>query len=438
MLLDILPRRIFFALGFAAACFFVSHFVYTTSRIRGISPVAVPETANRVHNPRPTGRASPTSSHWIKHFPRVTRQNCPVCDGKTVKVSWGLSYVQPVVADLPHYQKAPDTTIPTFDSLIDLSSVPGVNATTSELKTGKNPFVGPAGITFVGIFRTKKPRKRTQPGNSITLERENLGCTAVAGPLPDVVTCGKDGTLADIHMLWRDTECTVGKVRMHWVGGWKHGVCNNGRGPEDVRAFSMPNDEVYVLYSNNVCDSGVGISYSLFARRVYPGIGPAVRLPSPTFGVCEKNWVPFQHGGSLHVAQFVHPTHEVYKVDPPPFGKGNATLSRRWSTPGLSKLPGFRGGTNAVLWRGRYLAVGHYRIKQFRYASAAYTFEAKPPFRQLAVSDPFILWDDAYIEFAISLSATEPLTLWVGRNDNGARKAEIPGDVMEALLATSK
>jgi hypothetical protein len=250
------------------------------------------------------------------------------------------------------------------------------------------------------------------------------------------VTCSDDGNRADVHMHWRDTECPVGRESMKWLGGWKHGKCNNGRGPEDVRGFEMPDDEVHALYSNNVCEKGVGISYSLFTRRVSPTIGPAVQLLSPTGEVCEKNWVPFVYDGKLHVAQFVHPYHDVFRVDPPTDGTLTADLSARWSTTGISTLPAFRGGTNAVLWRGRYLAVGHYRIAQFRYASAAYTFEAEPPFRQLAISDPFVMWHDAHIEFAISLAATEPITLWAGRNDVGARKVLIPGDVMETLLST--
>lgn len=66
-------------------------------------------------------------------------------------------------------------------------------------------------------------------------------------------------------------------------------------------------------------------------------------------------------------------------------GGGVAKIVRTWKTPTVATLEGIqlRGGTNAVLWRGRYIAVGHYRDKNNWNTMAAYTFQNKPPFSQV-------------------------------------------------------
>lgn len=130
---------------------------------------------------------------------------------------------------------------------------------------------------------------------------------------------------------------------------------------------------------------------------------------SPTFGKNgknphwnsgnEKNWAWFDHGGRLHFVYTTKP-HVVVATDGP-------SVVARYETdyPTHWKWGELRGGTNPILIGDEYLAFFHSSVpwktiprygERRRYFMGAYTFEAKPPFRVLRVSQKPMLTGSEY------------------------------------------
>lgn len=106
----------------------------------------------------------------------------------------------------------------------------------------------------------------------------------------------------------------------------------------------------------------------------------------------EKNWVFFEHEKKLHCIYATDPEHVVLEID------GDRVV-REYKTKGPVWHWGHvRGGTPPVdLGDGRMLAIFHSSLPTeepphyVRYYAAAYTFEKKPPFRILQISEQPIL-----------------------------------------------
>jgi predicted GH43/DUF377 family glycosyl hydrolase len=106
----------------------------------------------------------------------------------------------------------------------------------------------------------------------------------------------------------------------------------------------------------------------------------------------EKNWVFFEHDKKLHCIYGTDPEHVVLELD-------GSKVVREYRTKGPSWHWGHvRGGTPPVdLGDGRLLAIFHSSLPTeepphyVRYYAAAYTFESKPPFRILQISEQPIL-----------------------------------------------
>jgi len=106
----------------------------------------------------------------------------------------------------------------------------------------------------------------------------------------------------------------------------------------------------------------------------------------------EKNWIFFEHANELYFIYATDPNHVVCKVE------GDQVV-QEFRTPGPQWQWGhIRGGTPPVdFGDGRLMSVFHSSIPTetpphyVRYYAAAYTFEKKPPFRVLQISEqPFL------------------------------------------------
>lgn len=106
----------------------------------------------------------------------------------------------------------------------------------------------------------------------------------------------------------------------------------------------------------------------------------------------EKNWVFFEHDKKLHCIYSTDPEHVVLEID------GDKVVREYKSKGPLWHWGHVRGGTPPVdLGDGRMMAVFHSSLPTeepphyVRYYAAAYTFEKKPPFRVLQISERPIL-----------------------------------------------
>jgi len=155
----------------------------------------------------------------------------------------------------------------------------------------------------------------------------------------------------------------------------------------------------------------------------------------------EKNWMPFVYQNALHFVYRVSP-HIVLRCDT---DTGVCTRVAETHHTGPSSL---RGGTPCVLledW-GWYLAVAHIRHAiggvKLVYHSVLYAFEREPPFRVVAVSDPFFLDSDfephrlkQIIQFAAGLAVKEDrIHISYGSGDCSSRVLSLPLDDALGLL----
>lgn len=106
----------------------------------------------------------------------------------------------------------------------------------------------------------------------------------------------------------------------------------------------------------------------------------------------EKNWIFFEHDKKLHCIYATDPEHVILELD-------GDSVKRKYDSPGpLWQWGHIRGGTPPVdLGDGRMMCMFHSSIPTetpphyVRYYAAAYTFEKKPPFRVLQISERPIL-----------------------------------------------
>ncbi|MHB1099861.1 MAG: glycoside hydrolase family protein [Burkholderiales bacterium] len=106
----------------------------------------------------------------------------------------------------------------------------------------------------------------------------------------------------------------------------------------------------------------------------------------------EKNWVFFEHDKKLHCIYSTDPEHVILEMD-------GANVVREYRTKGpLWHWGHMRGGTPPVdMGDGTMMCIFHSSIPTeipphyVRYYAAAYTFESKPPFRIISISEQPIL-----------------------------------------------
>lgn len=116
----------------------------------------------------------------------------------------------------------------------------------------------------------------------------------------------------------------------------------------------------------------------------------------------EKNWVPFEYNGQLHLSYSIIP-HRVFRPQPETNScetlySTKKTFKWDWGMP--------RGGTQAIVDGDHYLAFFHSWIdtptvqssgkKITHYVMGAYTFDARPPFSLIAASPEPIVADNFY------------------------------------------
>lgn len=173
----------------------------------------------------------------------------------------------------------------------------------------------------------------------------------------------------------------------------------NSEHHEDCRLFTFLG-EPFISYTEMV-GYIPGLNYTCqmkYARlRLQRGKWSVIEEFKPNYGnnsgfSKEKNWVFFEHAKKLYCIYGTDPEHVVLQME------GNRVV-KEYKTPGPTWHWGHvRGGTPPVdLGDGRMLAIFHSSIPTetpphyVRYYAAAYTFESKPPFRILQISQQPIL-----------------------------------------------
>lgn len=174
---------------------------------------------------------------------------------------------------------------------------------------------------------------------------------------------------------------------------------NDSEHHEDCRLFIFRGDP-YVSYTEMV-GYIPGINYTCvmkYARlKLAKGKWSVLEEWQPAYGnnngfSKEKNWVFFEQGGKLMCVYSTDPEHVVLEID-------NGRIVREHRTAGpLWQWGHVRGGTPPIdLGDGRMICLFHSSIPTeepphfVRYYAAAYTFESKPPFRILQISEQPVL-----------------------------------------------
>ncbi len=214
----------------------------------------------------------------------------------------------------------------------------------------------------------------------------------------------------DPSLGWRVSHCVLAMVQLdprtftpiEHTAQW---LPLSGRRTEDGRLF-MHNGEPHIAYVElTKYDPGTDYACVMkYARLRLDDAGnwQVVQEWQPIYGcntgkLREKNWQFFSHDGALWCIYMTAPKHKVLRIE------GEKVVE--WmDTPGPVWPWGHaRGGTPPILWGEGYLSILHSSRnierpdaswkypETLRYHAAAYTFEAKPPFRVLEISRAPIL-----------------------------------------------
>lgn len=165
---------------------------------------------------------------------------------------------------------------------------------------------------------------------------------------------------------------------------------------EDCRLF-MFKGEPHISYTE-MRGYRPGIDYTCVVKYARLSLDPKGRWRveeeyHPQYGMNagfakEKNWVFFEHENRLMCIYSTQPNHTVLEVD------GHKIVGEKHITPGpVWHWGSMRGGTPPIWIGDRWLAVFHSSLATevaphyVRYYAGAYTFEAKPPFKILEISE---------------------------------------------------
>jgi SAM-dependent methyltransferase len=205
-------------------------------------------------------------------------------------------------------------------------------------------------------------------------------------------------------------------------------VLNNA---EDPRLF-IHNSRLHVAYVHNpdgimghVIQRYALLTDDLKVERIY----------QPEYGAApEKNWLFFECDSRLYAVYAVSP-HTVIEID------GNevkqvyksSDFSNLWS---YGKL---HGGANPVLTGDRFYALAHSSISNCVYHNCIYTFEARPPFKQIDITPPIMVGSlQCGILFGSGLRYDEQSDKWMlyyGVGDNASQRGELANNSLQPLLS---
>lgn len=102
----------------------------------------------------------------------------------------------------------------------------------------------------------------------------------------------------------------------------------------------------------------------------------------------QKNWMPFFDGENLMFIYSVNP-HIILKCD---LKTGICTKVAETSNANVN--PSLRGSSQARYYKGKFIAVAHWRLSSHSYLSQAYTFSASSPYAIEKVSPAFVIDDE--------------------------------------------
>lgn len=236
-------------------------------------------------------------------------------------------------------------------------------------------------------------------------------------------------------------------------------------GSEDARGI-LVNDVRYATFTRYHYDFDQQREWTdMNVARLYPGPVIEKKLRWSGASSREKNWSPFQHGGSVYFTQYFCPIHRVLRCE---LSTGHCETAYETATPTAFCNAGtLRGGSGAVRIGERFVGVlhrlhpgcGHGKYAKPEtachdgYEHAFYELQGEPPFAMQALSDwfrfPDVL-DDAHrscvtawmisgralnrVQFCAGISRVgEDLMLAFGAGDAEAYTVRIP--VVEALQA---
>ena len=218
-------------------------------------------------------------------------------------------------------------------------------------------------------------------------------------------------------------------------------------GQEDPRLFDA-GGELRLHFVGVEAVRGRGRTSQLYARLTDDLRVAAVHCPEPTNFARqepkEKNWSPFWHDGEHLAVYETGPRHVVVRID-------GDRAERVADTPvALPWSGGFlRGGAPPVRVGDRYYHWFHGRVGTDRhpwYNVGLAVFEARPPFRVVAMSPHPMLWGDmaanlttdrSYACTAFPCGAVIENGVWkvsMGWNDRGVRIGEWSHDSVNAAI----
>ena len=202
------------------------------------------------------------------------------------------------------------------------------------------------------------------------------------------------------------TQPKLAQPKILYLQTEEHSVKNCVQGFEDPRLITSPDGKIlYVVcnsHSNTKCltemhlmkipISELNRAFNVKSKPRTLRVTDIVRLgelnelKNPTKN--QKNWMPFFDGDKLMFVYGINP-HVILQCN-----IKNGVCTQIASTYNPSLNDSLRGSSQARLYKGRYVAVAHWRASGLSYLSQAYTFSKSHPYAIESISPTFIIEDE--------------------------------------------
>lgn len=145
----------------------------------------------------------------------------------------------------------------------------------------------------------------------------------------------------------------------------------------EMHATTIPIKDIKEAFESKIKPKLLNVDESQITRLYRMG------FPTPVNN--EKNWMPFFDHDDLMFVYTVNP-HVILKCN-----TKTGACSKVADTENPNVNSKLRGSSQARLYNGKYVAIVHWRTSNSSYLSQAYTFEAKLPYKVLALSPTFVI-----------------------------------------------
>ena len=265
------------------------------------------------------------------------------------------------------------------------------------------------------------------------------------------------GTFADLP---RNTSAPRERlVRTVWL---RDGVVERGVAGSDPRGVWLNRHTLLAIYSNWATfwrdDPRTKLPEHAFVVMVAQNLSDPRSAPVPLWlaglrqAAWEKNWVPFRHSGRVLLSYKLTPQHMVLICE---WSCGRCTLAYNTSSQHVfdafkqDAVLGSRAKPRltspAILVRGVYVGIGHFRLADSTYLHFFFSFASEPPFEMLQVSKTFRLHSRVQdglregVQYVSGLylqtGDTEQLVMTYGLGDHEAMETSLPVEEAFRMLA---